>query len=106
MAFNVFQTESGTLKKITTDDFGDESSVNYTVKIDPVFGNKRAYTNQGEEISGHSTIITSPTLQQDFDLTHKRWDLEYKGKTYTIERYTPYYAIGSNKLEHIELVLR
>lgn len=106
MAFSVFQTETATLKKITLDGFGDPSSVSYTVEVDPVFGNKRTYTNEGEEITGHSTLITSPTLQTDFDLNHNRWNLLYKGREYNVERYVPFYTIGTNNLEHIELVLR
>lgn len=107
MAFNIFQTATGTLKKITTDYAGDETvSASYSVSLDPVFGYKRVYTDDNEEITGMSTIITSDSLEDDFDLTHRNWKIEYNGKDYQIESPVPFYTRGTNNLEHVEVILR
>jgi hypothetical protein len=107
MEFNAFQTESGTLKKIGTDFGGDETVISsHNVSVDPVFGFKRITTRENEEITGLRTIITSPTLENDYDLSHRNWKLEYKGTDYQIEQPVPFYTIGTNNLEHIEVILR
>jgi len=107
MEFEQFQTATATLKKITTDYTGDETvSATYSVNIDPVFGWKRVFTDDSEVIEGQSTIMTSDTLEADFDFTHRKWKLEYNNHEYQIERPIPFYTIGTQTLEHIEVVLR
>jgi len=107
MAFSIFQTATGTLKKITTDYTGDETvSGSFSVNVDPVFGYKRVHTDENEEITGLKTVITSDSLEDDFDFTHRNWKIEYQGKDYQIESPVPFYTVGSNKLEHVEVVLR
>lgn len=104
--FTAFQTETATLKKITLDGAQDETVANsYTVNIDPVFGFQRTHSTENEDIRGRSTILTSDSLEADFDLTHRRWKLEYNGHEYNIKEPTPIYAIGTNNLQHVEVTL-
>lgn len=105
-AFKAFQTETATLKKITTDGAGDETvAASYSVNIDPVFGFQRVHTKENEEITGQSTIITSSSLEDDFDLTHRKWKLEFNGHEYNIKQPMPFYEVGTNNLQHIEVTL-
>jgi hypothetical protein len=107
MEFNVFQTASGTLKKVTTDGNGDETVSNsYGVNLDPVFGFKDTFDSNGNNVRGMKTILTSVSLEDDFDFTHYKWKLEYNGKDYDIMSPVPFYTIGTNDLEHIEVMLR
>ena len=106
MTFTDFQSESATVRKIGTDRYGDESTLDtFTVEIDPVFGFKRVFSKENEEITGRSTIITATNLQSKFDLTHTNWKLDYNGRTHNIEQVTPFYTIGTTRLEFLELVL-
>lgn len=107
MAFSVFQTATGTLKKMTTDAYGDESvDSTLSVNVDPVFGFKRVYSDEDEEITGQSTIITADSLESFFEQTHRNWVLSFNSKDFQVEKATPFYTIGTDNLEHIELVLR
>lgn len=104
MSFTAFQTTTATMKKIETDGFGDESeTLTFSVDIDPVLGKKRVFTRDQEEITGLSTVI-SP--HDSIDLTHENWRLEYNGRDYQVEQMVPFCTIGTNTLEHIEVVLR
>lgn len=104
--FKAFQTETATLKKVTTDGSGDETvSESFTVNIDPVFGFNRIHTKENEEITGQSTIITSSSLESDFDLTHRQWKLEFNGHEYDVKQPMPLYEVGTNNLQHIEVTL-
>ena len=104
MGFSAFQSETGTLKKITRDGFGDVTiSQSFQVKIDPVFGWKRTFDREGKVFTGLSTIITPNT---NFDVDYADWVLTYKGKDYQIEELKPFYSIGGNVLTHIEAVMR
>lgn len=107
MAFSIFQTATATLNKITTDGFGDESvSASLSVEIDPTFGFKRMFNNNGEVVDGVSTIITGSGLQDFYDETHNKWSLTYNGKDWQVEQPVPFYKIGTDVLEHIEVALR
>lgn len=104
MAFNVFQTATATLKRTERDKFGDESVVeSFVVDIDPVLGYKRVFSDNGEVITGRTTIIT-PT--ENVDVSKRVYVLEYLGNTYQVESMIPYYSIGGNVLQHIEVILR
>lgn len=105
--FSRFQSETATLKKIVNDFAGDETvSASYSIFVDPDFSNKRIFTDENEEITGQSTVVTSSTLQADFDITHKKWKIEYKGYDYQVRQFTPRYDLnGNNRLDHVEVVL-
>lgn len=105
--FSRFQSATGTLKKIDNDAYGDETvTASYAVFVDPDFSNKRVFTEENEEITGQSTIITSDTLADDFDVTHKKWKLEFKSYEYQVRQFTPRYDLnGNNILEHLEVTL-
>lgn len=103
MAFSVFQTETAILKEMTTDGYGQETVVtSFSVDIDPVLGYKRTFSTDGEEITGVQTII-SPNVNIDVTKVYK---LDYNGRTYQVERMIPFYSIGGNILEHVEVLLR
>ena len=103
-AFDIFQTATATMEKITTDGFGDESvSTSFTVDIDPVLGRERIFTKEQEEVEGFETII-SPN--DNIDLSHDRWNLVYDGRTYQIEGIEPFYDIGTSTISHYEVTLR
>lgn len=106
MSFTVFQTATATLNKLGTDGYGG-SSVDDTlsVKIDPTFGYKRTFNTDGEMIDGVETIISGIGLQDFFDETHRKWSLKYKSKDWKVERATPFYKVGTDVLEHIEVIL-
>lgn len=103
MSFSAFQTASGTLRKIDTDNFGDPVVLaEYPVDLDPVFGFKRGFNREGEQITGKSTTLDGlPQL----DLSHLKWELDYKGNTYKVEDLVPFPKIGSNEPEHYEVLL-
>lgn len=104
MGFRIFQTATATLKEKEVNNFGDDVVVNsFTVDIDPVLGYKRGFNNQGEEITGVSTIITAT---DEIDVTKRNYTLEYLGREYRVEQIIPFYSIGSNVLEHVEVLLR
>lgn len=104
MAFKIFQTESATIKLMSTDGYGTETVSNsFAVEIDPVLGYKRVFTNDGEEITGIKTIITAT---DDIDLTERNYVLEFNGRDYQVEQMVPFYSIGGNTLEHVEVILR
>lgn len=103
MSFSVFQTATATLKEMTTDGYGKETvASSFSVDIDPVLGYKRTFSTDGEEIVGVQTII-SPNVNIDVTKVYK---LDYNGRTYQVERMIPFYSIGGNVLEHVEVVLR
>lgn len=102
--FDVFQTVTATMQKITVDGFGDETvSSSFNVDIDPVLGRKRIFTSDQEEIEGFETII-SPN--SNIDLAHDNYTLIYNGRTYQVEDIEPFYTIGTNEIEHFEITLR
>lgn len=104
MSFDVFQTVTATMQKITTDGFGDETvDSSFTVDIDPVLGRDRIFTQEQEEIEGYSTVV-SP--HSSIDLTHDRWNLVYNGRTYQVEGIEPFYTIGTTDIEHYEVTIR
>lgn len=104
MAFEVFNTTTATMKKITTDGYGDQTvASSFTVEIDPVLGKKNRFDDEGEIYTGLQTIITA---HDSIDVTHDKWQLEYNGRNYQIEEMLPMYSIGGNVLEHVEVVLR
>jgi len=104
MAFDQFQTATAMLKRIDTDGFGDEAVTDsFEVQIDPVFGWKRAFDDQGEQYTGKTTVISG---NDRIDPSHTRWRLEYNDREYQVSDMMPFYSIGGNLLEHVEVVLR
>lgn len=102
--FDVFQTVTATMQKITVDGFGDETiSSSFSVDIDPVLGRKRVFTDDQVEVEGFETVI-SPS--SNIDLTHDNWKLVYNGRTYQVEGIEPFYHIGTNNISHYEVTLR
>lgn len=100
MNFSIFQTETGVMNKMIDGGYGEavESSVNVTV--DPVFGARRIYTNENEEITGMSTII-----EGDIDHTHKKWVFVFKGRDYVVRQIVPVPSVGSNEPNHYEIIV-
>jgi hypothetical protein len=104
MVYKIFQTATATLKEMSVDNFGNNTVVkSFAVEIDPVLGYKKGFNAQGEEITGVSTIITAT---DDIDVTKRTYHLDYLGRTYRVEQMIPYYSIGANILEHVEVLLR
>lgn len=103
MSYDEFQTDTGTLRKIVTDNFGDPSvDASYSCRVDPVFGFKRGFNREGEQITGKTTVLDDlPTL----DLSHRKWRLDYNGNEYNVEDLTPVPEIGSNVPNHYEVML-
>ena len=104
MSFAIFQTESATLQKIGTDKFGNRTILeSYNCRIDPTLGKEIRFDKDGEQVRGRDTVLDGlPELDQ----THDRWELDFRGRTYNVERLTGYPAIGSNKPDHYEVLLR
>lgn len=103
MAFSIFQTASAIWIEVETNVSGDDVQVSsQTVEVDPTFGVQRGFNVEGEEITGISTIVTGLS---NIDET-KRYKLTYNNQTYNVEQITPFYSIGGNVLEHIEVLLR
>lgn len=103
-AFDIFQTATATMQKITVDGYGDETvSTSFSVDIDPVLGRERIFTQEQEEIEGYETII-SPN--SNIDLSHDRWNIVYNGRTYQVEGIEPFYAIGTSDISHYQVTLR
>ena len=103
-AFDIFQTETGTLQKKGSSASGDETVISsQSVNVDPVFGWKNMYDSQGNIFRGASTILSDVA---DVDVSHLRYDLVYKGRTYQVEQMLPVYSIGGNVLEHLEVIVR
>lgn len=104
MSFSEFQTDTATMKKITTDGAGDETvASSFTVDIDPVFGFQRVYTQDDVAVTGRSTVI-SP--HDSIDVTHNNWKITYNGTDYDVEELTPFYRIGTDTLESVQVILR
>ncbi len=104
MAFDVFQTATATMSRKEADSFGDDSVVeSFTVDIDPVLGRKRVFTDENEEITGLSTVI-SP--HDSINLEFNNYTLDYNGREYQIEEIIPQYDIGTDRISHYEVVLR
>ena len=104
MAFDIFQSDTGVLRKIGSDEFGTETDLeSYDCMVDPVFGFKRSFDRDGEQIQGKTTVLDG---LPELDLSHRKWRLDYKGNTYRVEDFVPFPAIGSNKPNHYEVLLR
>lgn len=104
MNFSMFQTATATMQLMSVDGYGKPTvSSSFSVDIDPVMGYKRTFTADGEEINGIETIISA---NDNIDLTEKNYRLVYNGMTFQVERLEPFYSIGSNVVEHYEVVLR
>lgn len=104
--FDIFQTETATLKKVSLNGAGDETvDDSFSVEIDPVFGWSRTFSQENEETDGQSTIISGDNLESNWDESHRRWKLDYKGHEYMVENPTPIYTPGTNTIEHIEITL-
>lgn len=104
MIFDIFQTATATMNKVTSDGFGDDTvSLSFEVKIDPVLGKKLVYTQENEEVMGFETVISA---HDNIDLTHDRYTLSYNGRTYQIESITPFYTTSTMNVGHYEVTLR
>lgn len=104
MIYDAFQTATGTLQQIDTDEFGDEVVVNsFPCQVDPVFGFRRGFNEQNEQITGRTTILDG---LPEIDLSHRRGKLQYEGNEYQIEDLTPFPSIGSNVPDHYEVMLQ
>lgn len=109
MSFSAFQTDTGTLKKMGTDGFNKPTELDAIfVNVDPQLGYKRINTAQNEEITGRTTIIDTndDSLHEFWDESHDNYILNFRGKDWQIEQADPFQAIGSNKIQHIEISLR
>lgn len=105
-SFKIFQTDTAVLKRIETDGAGDETVADsFSVEVDPTFEWQRVFTRENEETRGAETIVTGDNLQPNFDFTHRKWKLEYNGHEYNVESPVPFYTIGTNNLEHIQITL-
>lgn len=103
MSFNIFQTDVGVLRKVGVDNFGNKTNLAvYDCMVDPVFGFKRGFSRDGEQITGKSTVIDGVP---ELDLSHRQWELDFKGNTYRVHDFVPYPRIGSNEPEHYEVML-
>lgn len=104
MVYDIFQTATATLQKKGSTASGDETVISsQSVSVDPLLGWKNMYDSQGNIFRGASTILSDVA---DVDVSHLRYDLVYKGRTYQVEQMSPIYSIGGNVLEHLEVVLR
>lgn len=103
MSFSQFQTAEGTLRKVGTDNFGDTTTIEtYECRIDPTLGKEVRFDNEGEQVRGRQTVLDGlPELDQ----THDRWELDFRGKTYHVEKLTGFPAIGRRESEHYEVTL-
>lgn len=107
MKFTDFQSATGTLKKTSMDGYGNPSvDDSLSVEIDPTFGWTRTFTRYGEAVEGQTTIITGTGLQAFYDESHFGYVLTYNGKDWQVENPVPFYKIGTDTLEHLEVVLR
>lgn len=104
MSFSIFQTTTATMRKITTDGYGDETaSSTFTVDIDPDLALTHTYDIDGNVISAKQTFISA---HDSIDLTHDKWELTYNGNTYDIKEMYPRHDIGTNNLDHIRVILQ
>jgi len=103
MSFSPFQTATGTLRKVGTDNLGNKTNLEtYTVNLDPVFGFKRGFDRDGEHITGKTTVLDG---LPELDLSHNKWELDYNDNTYLVNDLVPFPAIGSNEPEFYEVIL-
>ena len=104
MSFAIFQTDTATMRKITTDGYGDESvSSSFTVDVDPDITKMQMYDIDGNVVSAKQTFISN---HPSIDLTHDKWELEYNGSTYDIKELEPRHDIGTNNIDHLRVILR
>lgn len=102
--FDIFQTTTATMRKITTDGYGDESvSESFTVSIDPDVSKTQTYDIDGNVISAKQTFISA---HDSIDLTHDKWELQYNGNIYDVKELEPRHDIGTNNVDHIRVILR
>lgn len=104
MSFAVFQTESATLRRVDVDKFGNTETIEtFDCNIDPTLGKEVSFDKDGNQVRGRKAVIDGlPVLDQ----THDRWELDFRGRTYNVEHLTGFPAIGSNKPQHYEVMLR
>ena len=104
MSFSVFQTESATLRKVGTDAYGDVSTIeSYPCSIDPTLGKEVRFDSEGEQVRGRETVLDD---LPEIDLNHDRYEVDFRGRTYIVERLTGFPAIGGTKPQHYEVLLR
>jgi len=102
--FDIFQTATATMKKITTDYAGDETVANsFSVEIDPVFGWNVSHLEDGTETEGRTTTVST---NSNIDISHDKWELDYNGRNYQIKTIDPIYDIGTDNISHFEVELR
>lgn len=105
MAFEIFQTDTAVLKKMKIDGTGsfvEEDTI--MVSIDPNFKISRTFDDNGEAVSGHSSIVTSKALNDFWDAT-KRYTLDYKGRDWSVREASPQNNLGSNNLDHLKVIV-
>lgn len=104
MSFNIFQTETGTLKKITLDGSGSESvDSSFSVDCSVEWGRNRVIGEDGEEITAEARVFISP--HDSIDVSHKRWDFEFEGEDYKVETLNRIKDIGTNNISHYEAMI-
>lgn len=104
MSFAIFQTATATMRKITTDGYGDETvSESFAVDVDPDLAKTQVYDIDGNVVSAKQTFISN---HSSIDLSHNKWELQYNGSTYDIKEMYPRHDIGTNNLDHIRVILR
>lgn len=104
MGFEEFNTETGTLKKIVIDGTGSESvDSSFTVDCYVEWSRTRVTNEDGEQITAEATVFITP--HDSIDVSHKRWDFDFEGQTYKVEKLDRIKKIGTNVIDHFEAVI-
>lgn len=105
MKFDLFQTETGTLKKITLNGTGSESvKEEIEVECHVEWTRSRVINEDGEEITANAQVFITP--DDKIDISHKRWDFEFEGADYKVEKLGRVKDIGTNDISHFEAMIR
>lgn len=107
MAFNSFQNDSGELKRIGTDFAGNIATLQTVpIRCDVQFEVKRMTSREGEEITTLATVFATPTTALDTLQTNAKWQFDYSGTTYTVERFMRVRFPASPAISHYQFYLR
>lgn len=107
MAFNSFQNDTGTLRQIGTDFAGNiETFQSITIKCDVQFEVKRMTSREGEDITTLATVFVTPSSSINSLQTNAKWQFDYSGETYTVERFMRVRFPASSAISHYQFYLR